>query len=381
MLRNIFWILITFVLSPIFFSRIFLQKLPNKKKGDLKILVINMGKIGDIVCTTPVFRTIKKKYPKSYLAIAIREQNYGIVQNNPRVDKIIFINSEKYQGFLGKIKLIKEISKDKFTWSVNLGASALDTILPFWAGVNERVTTISRFAGKTHKIFSWFNNYKLEHKQHTLKLRHDLALLKFLGIKEFDEKKEIFITKEERKKAEEFLRKNSVKENDFLIGMTAVAGVKLKEWEPFKFGQLADRLIKELKAKIVFVGAPGDRKITEKIVNDMRGKAIISTDFKINETAALLEKTKLFISVDTGPLHIAHTLDVPVVNIIGPTTLDEQAPRDRRSEIVHKDIYCAPCFFNMRTIHYCKEGHHRCIKEITVNDVFKAVKKLLNRLS
>jgi ADP-heptose:LPS heptosyltransferase len=111
----------------------------------------------------------------------------------------------------------------------------------------------------------------------------------------------------------------------------------------------------------------------------MKNEAIISTDFRLNETAALLEKMKLFISVDTGPLHIAHALNVPVVNIIGPTTLDEQAPRDERSEIVHKDIYCAPCFFNMSTINYCKEGHHRCIKEIMVDDVFGAVVKLIKR--
>lgn len=380
MLKNISWILITIILAPILWCRIFLRRLFNKRKKDLRILITGTGKIGDIVCITPVFRAIKKKYPKSYLAVTIQEENYGVVKNNPRVDKIILIDSKKYQGFLGTIKLVKEISKDKFVWSINLGASVLDTILPFWAGINERITTVSGFAGRAHKIFSWFNDYKLEHEQHTLKLRHDLALLRFLGIEESDEKKEIFLIKEERGKAEDFLRKNNLKKNDFLVGITVTSRVKLKEWEPFKFGQLADRLIEELKAKIIFIGSPGDRIIIEEIINDMKNEATISTDFKLNETAALLEKIKLFISVDTGPLHIAHVLNVPVVNIIGPTTLDEQAPRDERSEIVHKDIYCAPCFFNMFAVDYCKEGHHRCIKEIMVDDVFGAVVKLIKRV-
>lgn len=379
MARNIFWILITIVLAPVFFGRIFLQRLKARKKGDLKILVIITGKIGDMVCATPAFREIKKKFPDSYLVAAIRKHGYGVVQNNPNINKFIFLYSEKYQGFLGKIRLVKEISREGFGWSINIGPNPLATILPYWAGIPKRITSTSRLAGKTAQLLSLFNNYRLEYKPHTSRIRHILELLKFLGIKNFSQKKEVFITKEEEEKAGRFLKKNNLKEEDFIIGISVTAGRKLKEWEPIKFNQLADRLIEELGAEITFIGAPNDKKIIQRVVTKMKNNAIVATDFKIHELAALFQKFKLFISVDTCPLYIAHAVGTPVVDIAGPVDINEQPPRDKRSEIVQKKIYCVPCSFIIPAAIECKEGHHRCIKETTVDNVLGAVVRIIKR--
>jgi len=377
-MKNVFWILITFIFFPVFYIRIFRNKLYRDK--NLKILVIDTAKIGDLVCSTPVFREIKKKFPQSYLAVGIRKQSYGVVQNNPHIDKFIFLNSKKYQRFLGRIKLIKEISKEKFNYSVNLNPHALNTILPFWTGIPNRITSASRLTGRIARLFSSFSNHRLEYKQHTLKLRHNLELLKFLGIKNFKENKEVFISKEERKRAEKFLKKNSLKKSDFLVGITVTAGNKLKEWEPVKFSKLADKLIKELKAKIVFIGVPNDKAIIKRVTAKMRNKAVLVTNFKVCELAALLEKLRLFISVDTGPLYIAHATETPVVDITGPCDINEQPPQDNISELVYKKIDCWPCSFVIPPARECKEKHRRCIKEITVEDVFEAVEKLLKRI-
>jgi len=377
MIKNFLGILITFILLPVFYIRILWNALFKARK--LKILVIMTGKIGDLVCATPVFREIKKKFPESYLAVGIRKQSYGVVQNNPYIDKFIFLNSKEYQGFSGGMRLIKELSKERFTWSINLSPRAFNTILPFWAGIPKRITSVSRFTGKVARIFSFLNSYRLEYQQHTSKLKHNLEILKFVGIKNYSEKKEVFTTKEEEEKALNFLKENNVKINDFLIGIVVTAGNRLKEWEPEKFSQLADRLIEEVKAKIIFIGAPEDKQIIEKVIYKMRNKAISATNFKLNELAALFKKLKLFISVDTGPLYIAHAVGTPVVDIIGPVDIAVQPPQDEISEIVQKDIYCAPCCFVIPPARECKEGHRRCVVDITVDDVFKAVKKLIRK--
>lgn len=377
-MRNLFWILITFILAPFLYIEIFLKRL--SKKGELRILIIDTGKIGDLTCSTPVFRTIKKKFPKSYLGVAIRDQSYGVIQNNPYIDKVIFLNSEKCRKIIGGMRPVKEIRKEKFNWAINLSPYAHTTILAFWAGIPKRITSTSKITGRIPRLFSFFNDYRLEYKQHTLKLRHNLELLKFLDINNFSEKKEVFITEQENKKAKEFLRKNNLKETNFLIGITVTAGNKIKEWEPIKFSQLADRLVKELKAKIIFIGPLDDKIIIDKVRADMKNKAIRSIDFKVNELPALLKKLKLFISVDIGPLYIAHTVGTPVVDILGPCSPNDQPPTDRISEIVQKDIYCVPCSFVFPGARHCKEGHFRCIKEITVDDVFKAVKKLTKKI-
>ena len=288
MLRNFFWILISFILSPVFYGRIFLRRLFNKNKS--KILVIVTGKIGDMVCATPVFREIKKKFPESYLVTAVREHSYGVVQNNPNIDEFILLYSKKYQGFFGGIKLIRDISREKFDWSVNISPNSFVTLLPYWAGIPKRITSTSRLAGRASKIVPVFCNYRLEYKQRTLKWKHNLELLRFLGIKEFSGKREIFITQEEEQKAIEFLNKNNLKEKDFIAGINVTAGRKIKEWDPVNFGKLADKLIKDLKAKVIFFGAPSDINVLKKAISGMENKAVLAIDFKIHELAAILKR-------------------------------------------------------------------------------------------
>jgi ADP-heptose:LPS heptosyltransferase len=229
-------------------------------------------------------------------------------------------------------------------------------MLPFWAGIPERITSTSKFTGKTSHVFSFLNNHRLEYKQHTSKLKHNLEILKFLEIKDCSEKKEVFITEEEEQKTQKFLQNNNIKDDDLIVGVSVTAGNKTKEWELFKFEQLSDKLKKELNAKIIFIE---------------------QANFELHELAALLKKIKLFISVDTGPLYIAHAVGTLVVDITGPCDIDEQPPRDSNAKLVYKKIECWPCSFVVPPARYCKRKHLHCIKNISVNDVFGAVVELV----
>ncbi len=373
-MKNVFLILITFLFSPFFYLMIILNK-NKRKKSQLRILVIDTGKIGDLVCTTPVFREIKKKFPNSYLVVAIRKESYGIVQNNFYINETIFINRKN----ISLRKLVREINKKKFDLSINLSPAAINTVLGFWSMVPKRITSVSKFMGKTSKIFSFFNNYRLEYKQHTSKLIYNLEILKFIGINDFGKKKEVFSTQDEEAKAHKFLLDNGLDKNDFLVGISVTAGNKLKEWESEKFTQLADKLINGLKAKVIFIGVSKDEDILKKIANNMINKAIVATDFKLNELAALFGRLKIFISVDTGPLYIAHAVGTPVVDIVGPCDINEQPPKDNLSELVYVNIKCWPCSFVIPPARNCKEGHMRCLKETTPQMVYDAVKKLMSK--
>lgn len=210
-------------------------------------------------------------------------------------------------------------------------------------------------------------------------MRHYLSLLKFIGIKEFSEKKEIFIKSAEEEKALGFLRSRNLGSGDLLIGISVAAGIKLKEWAPDRFAILADRLIKEKNAKIIFIGSPADRLPIEKVQKMMQNISINSAGhFTLSELPALLQKLKLFISVDTGPLYMADAVGVPVVDIAGPADVDELYPLDKRCRIIQKKIYCVPCAHMFDVPRFCKEGHLRCLREITPQDVFDATVSLIN---
>ncbi|GAG36860.1 unnamed protein product, partial [marine sediment metagenome] len=98
------------------------------------------------------------------------------------------------------------------------------------------------------------------------------------------------------------------------------------------------------------------------------------------ELAALLKYLKVFISVDTGPLYMANAMGTSVVDIAGPIDIYEQPPLGDKCAIVQKKLPCVPCSFVIKTARFCKEGHRQCVEDISVDDVFGAVKKLSKKL-
>jgi len=374
--KKLFFLFFSYLLSPLFYLKIIFRK---KKKGEpKKFLVIDTAKIGDMVSSTPVFRAIKTRFPNNYLAVLVTSQVEGILENNPYIDEIILI--DEFKGIKQSLKLIKLIKNKNFDWSFKLTAGGWEDIIAFWAGIPNRVTAVSRHSGKISNLLSIFNNFRKEYTFNELKSRFNLNLLKILGINESKDKREAFYTQKELAKITEIFEKNGIHERDFLIGISVTAGNKFKEWEPEKFSQLADRLIKELKAKILFLGSKEDQKTVAEVILEMEEKVVnLSGLISLKELPALINKLDLFISVDTGPLYIAAALDVLVVDINGPFNVREQMLPTTKAEIIENKIYCQPCSHLVDAKHFCKEGHRECVKGITVDMVFQGIERLIKK--
>lgn len=375
-LNNFFWLFLTYLLAPLFYLLIALRK----KNAQLKILVIQTAKIGDLVCTTPVFREIKKQFPNCFLAALVLPRAEDILRNNPHLDETILLPG--VERLTERIKLIRKLRKEKYDWVFNVLPDSFNNIIPLWSLVPNRVATTYKGGGEIIALTAIFNNYRLEYRKHTLALRHYLNLLKFIGIKDYSEEKEIFLRPEEEQGALNFLKTQNLKSDDLLVGISVTSGVKLNEWPPDRFAKLADRLIEELQAKIIFIGSGDERSRVEEVQKMMGHNAINSCgNFRLYELPALLKKLKLFISVDTGPLYMANTVGTPVIDIVGPDNMQEQRPSGNKCKIVQKNIDCAPCLFIFLGVSFCKEGHLRCVKEITVEEVFQAAQDLIKTAS
>ena len=218
----------------------------------------------------------------------------------------------------------------------------------------------------------------MKYQRHDSVEKHHLDLLKFMGIKASSEEKEMFVRSEEEKKALDFLERQNLSVNDLLIGVSVTSGLKIKEWEQSQFAALSDKLIEGLGAKIIFIGGADDQKVIGEIQKTMKNNAVCAAGlFKLNELAALFKKMKLFISVDSGPLYIADAVATPVIDIFGPSDIKEVHPTGQNNRILRKDIACAPCSFMFEGPRFCKEGHSRCLKEITPEEVFNAARDLI----
>lgn len=347
-LRRIFLILFAFLFSPLIYFLIWQRK----KSGLLKprILIIpHLTRIGDLVCATPVFRAIKEKYPDSHLAVLVAGRLEGLLKNNPRVDEIIIY---RHYDLLGTIRRIRQ---GNFDWSFILSGTAVGTIISFLALIPNRAKITRRPRPPSEFFTDWFSNFQFRYEHHTYLPRYYLRLLEFIGIKNPEEIKEVFVSKEGERKAEEFLRKSNLAISDFLVGISATAGNKIKEWGEEKFKKLAEELVQRYGAKIIYLGSAG---------------------FSLEELPSLIKRLKLFIAVDTGPIYIAHALKIPLIDIIGPVDPAEQPPKDGKSIQVLPPAPIQPTSFVFK-----KPGkdHRKALDTIAVENVLEAVDTLAMR--
>jgi ADP-heptose:LPS heptosyltransferase len=130
-----------------------------------------------------------------------------------------------------------------------------------------------------------------------------------------------------------------------LVGMHVSGGRAIKQWPPDRFVEVARRLAETCGATIVLSGAPEDAALVTAVHSALRGCRVIdlSGDVDLLTLAAHLERLSLFITGDTGPMHLAGAVGTPVVAIFGPSDPARYAPRGRHDQVVRVDLACSPC--------------------------------------
>jgi ADP-heptose:LPS heptosyltransferase len=156
----------------------------------------------------------------------------------------------------------------------------------------------------------------------------------------------------------------------------AGASCPSKRWPPQRFAQAADLLSEKYGADIVVVGGKGTEEISRKVISSMKRKAFdVTGKLSLGALAELLLRSRLFVSNDSGPVHVAVAVGTPVVAIFGrkdpglsPRRWGPLGPRDI---VLHKDVGCVKCL-----AHNCDKGF-KCLTAVTVEDVVRAAEKIL----
>lgn len=370
-----------FIAAPFFYMGLYFKKVFFKTGQPKRILIIDNAKIGDLICATPVFRAIKEKYPDSYLVVLAIPRVEEILQNNQRIDKLIIASLNSGLGVKKTLTLFRKIKKENFNACINLVPGTLNFILPFLAGISLRVTSVNDEMGFFYRALSILAGQRLIYKKDVLSVWHYLDLLKFLGIKNNNLAKEVFVDASAQKKAAEFLAERGIIATDVVVGLCLSAGNKIKEWGTENFAKLANEISRCYNFKIMAIGGPADESLLKQFKQQAGENAIITyNDFSLKELPALIKKFNYFISVDTGPLYIANALGVPVVDIIGPCSLLDQPPIYEKCEAVYVDnLECWPCSSVIKTATHCRRGDLKCLKEISPELVLRSFSKLMEK--
>ncbi|MDP8266123.1 MAG: lipopolysaccharide heptosyltransferase II [Candidatus Aceula meridiana] len=332
-----------------------------------KILVVNVNWLGDVIFSAPIFRALHVKYPQSQISCMAVPRVAEVLKQIPFIDNVI-IYEEKgcHQSTLGKLKIIGALRREKFDVAFLLHGSMTRALLIFLAGIPVRVGYATKKRGSllTHIV------KRVSSAVH--RSDHYLQVIESFGVEVKQRKYELSCDKESEVFAEKFIAENGIKENDFLAILNIGGNWDLKRWPEENFAHLADRLQKELKAKVAISGAPKDVDSANQIVALTQATPIVfAGKTTLSQLFAVLKRASIVISADSGPLHAASSVGTETIALFGPTHPKVTGPRGiKEGIIIRQEVGCndKPCYHLD-----CKDNI--CMKAISVDDVIERIKE------
>lgn len=331
-----------------------------------KILILKPSGIGDIVHSLPVAYGLKYLYPDSKIYWLVFTKFQKILHNTPPVDKLILW--DRNGGIKEYVRVIKEIRKEKFDLVIDLQGLLRTGIISFFSGGKERIAVsllrecawlfekpIEKFDPGMHAVN---RNYRVvKYLSDGRNVPEPASFLPW-----------IHITPEEKEIATRLIGES--KRHLVLFGVTSRGQHKI--WPSNNFVELINRIVKEYDILPIFLGMKEEEELVKKVTDglncdyvDLTGK----TDLRI--ACAVVSLCKLVIGNDSALIHIAAALDIPVIGLYGPTDPVQVGPYGDKNIVILKKLACSPCGIKTR----CKIN--RCMREISPEDVFEAVKKIL----
>jgi ADP-heptose:LPS heptosyltransferase len=168
-----------------------------------------------------------------------------------------------------------------------------------------------------------------------------------------------------------------------LVGLQPATGRRIKEWDPIRFAEVGAELARTRGASVVLIGSAGDRSVLDAVRAAWPPDVPLlqlPADVDLIVLAAVLERLTLFITGDTGPMHLAAAVGTPVLAIFGPSLPTRYAPLSPRSKIVRIDIHCSPCNLMRQPPARCVGHVPDCLAGITAAEVLRAANEMLDTL-
>lgn len=341
----------------------------NKESCPKRILIFNVNWLGDVLFSSAAIRNIRRNYPDGYLACIIPSRCYLMLKDNPYLDEvIIFDEKDRHKGMLPKLNFISLLKAKKFDAVFLLHRSFSRALICRLAGIPERIGhyTKKRSFLLTKKIIP-------PKKDSLHRIDYYLDLIENAGLRIEDRYLDFFFTPLDEKHADDFLSKNSVDKGDFIAVINPGGNWLLKRWPVDYWAQLADKLINQMGLKVIITGSASDLKLAGQIKEKMKEAPLIACGIlNIKQLGALAKRAGLFITADTGPLHIANAVGCKnIIAIFGPTSKEVTGPYPSTNVVVlQKDVGCLiPCYKVN-----CKDS--RCMKAVSPGDVLAEVKKM-----
>jgi len=336
-----------------------------------KVLLIQLGDIGDVVWTVPAISAVRESVPGRKVSILARGDFGELLKADPRVHRIFKVPNSGtfFQRLAANIELIRELRAERFDAVFDLRSGDRGAFMSFATGAPLRGTL-------DHKDAPFWRNLLFTHVMHPPPLEsrvrgaseQTLCLLREFGLRARSTIPRLWVSDPALNRAKEILEE--LNPGDRWISVNPFARWKYKEWAPQKWASVLNRLWEEYRLPAVIVGSAAESPDAEKLIGLCRGRvrsAAGKTD--LSELAGLLQLSSCHLGVDSAAPHIAAAVGTPTVTIYGPSDWYDWAPPGGKNRVIVPGLDCVPCHKKG-----CEgSGWSRCLDELEPGPVGEAI--------
>lgn len=341
-----------------------------------KILVRATNWIGDAVMSLPALEALRARYPAAEIVVLAKPWVSELYSHHTAVSRrMVYDPDGEHRGTRGFWRLVQALRSEQFDAALLFQNAFHAAWMARCARIPVRIgyARDSRGSLLTDAVavppapaYGHEANYYLQ------------LLLRAGWIEKFAPVQDIrlILTESEKTWAAQHLDSLGLRGPRFLVGLGPGASFgPAKRWLPERYADLADRLIGALHADVLIFGSREERPLAEAIAREMKHTpTILAGETTLRQWMALLARCRLIVSNDSGPMHLATALGLPLVAIFGSTNARATGPISPRARIVRRQVACSPCGLRKCPIDF------RCMMGVTVDNVYRTALELVKDL-
>ena len=340
------------------------------------ILVVEYWNLGDLAIVVPLLKNLRRSYPQARISLLVNAGLASFLEGQGLVDEFIpvrvpwaqhFSRWKKYNPFSGHwisfVRTLLGVRKKQFDWAISGRMDVRDNFLLWLSGAARRIgyglggggflltDRVAPDLSRPHRGDIW------------------LRLLDALGKPPKRDVGAFQLNEGELVAARSFLRERGISEDAFLIGVHPGARIAVRRWGDERFSEVVRHILEETEAHVLWFSDPGNPSVAPPLERCHR----VSLEFR--SFLAVLSRCRLLVCNDSGPMHLANLLSVPVVAVFGSTNPVWFGPRGAQDRmVIRPEFWCRPCF------DYCIFDEPHCLRTITPGQVIASVREAIPEL-
>ena len=340
-----------------------------------KVLIRTPNHLGDCIMALPMISETREAHPGANVTVLTPESLRELFEGNPGIDHLLSIPTAHVHGLIGVFKVKEIIAKEKYDVGYILPPSFGAASSFKLGGVKERIGYIAD--GRKLLLTRPITLPEPLNSQHRSVVYFDLLRRGAQVDLDYAPPK-MTLNDSDRQKANAILQSVGIDENTKYVAVSHQAAAQSRRWGIDNYATLVQRIIGGLNLPVVLIGSTADRDPGDEVILASMSSSVhnLAGMTSLRASAAVIARSELFVGNDSGPAHLAAAVGAKIVVLSGADDPNETSPLSSQKTIVRRgDLACISCVKNICPLK--GDEHMRCMKEMSVDDVFNAVRDML----